>query len=92
MNSTEKKLKERIKELTCLYEVTSIIVHSDFSVHDKTFEAIIRCLQRAWSFPDDVQVVLNFESYHHVTNPQKGKLVTICEDIKLFNEVKGNFE
>ncbi|HDZ13498.1 MAG TPA: sensor histidine kinase, partial [Pricia sp.] len=30
MTTAEAKLKERVKELTCLYEVTSIIVNSDY--------------------------------------------------------------
>ncbi|MCK0132325.1 HAMP domain-containing histidine kinase [Flavobacteriaceae bacterium F08102] len=92
MTSTEEKLKERIKELTCLYEVTSIIAHSDFSMLDKTFEAVINCLQRAWKVQHDAQVALYFEGPPVVTNRQQGKLISIRENIRIFNEIKGYIE
>ena len=40
MTSAEAKLKERVKELTCLYEVTSIIVNADYDQIDAAPEAI----------------------------------------------------
>ena len=44
MTSAEAKLKERVKELTCLYEVTSIIVNADYDQIDASLEAIVYCL------------------------------------------------
>ena len=45
MNTTEDALKERIKELTCLYEVSSIIVNADFAAITETFKAIALSLK-----------------------------------------------
>lgn len=48
--SVEEKLQERIKELSCLYKVSSAIREHNDSVPD-TIEAIIHILKNAWRFP-----------------------------------------
>ena len=44
MITAEEKLKERIKELTCLYEITSIIVNCDHDQIEDAQKAILQCL------------------------------------------------
>lgn len=41
MTTVEDQLNERIKELTCLYEVTSIIVNCDYN-------EIVTCLKKEY--------------------------------------------
>lgn len=48
--SVEEKLQERIKELSCLYKISSAIREHNGSVPD-TIDAIIHILKNAWRFP-----------------------------------------
>ncbi|KKL88705.1 hypothetical protein LCGC14_1922060, partial [marine sediment metagenome] len=56
MNTTETALKERIKELTCLYEVSSILMNV---THEKLYDelkAIGASLKKAFQFPSETQI------------------------------------
>lgn len=89
MTPTEAKLRERIKELTCLYEVTSIIVNSDYDQIETTLEAIIYCLQKAWQFDEDTCVTLQHEHLCIETKKSFPQKVELSSDIKVFNKVSG---
>jgi signal transduction histidine kinase len=89
MTSTEAKLKERVKELTCLYEVTSIIVNSDYDQLETSLEAIVYCLKRAWQFEDVTEVLLSVGDYKVKTDDFRPDMVNIKSDIKIFNKVDG---
>ncbi len=92
METTEAKLKERIKELTCLYEVSSIIVNSDYDQLEPSLDAIAYCLKKALRFGDDAQVVLMSKDYRAETEGNNEKLVSLMSDIKVFNKVEGFLE
>ena len=49
---TQDKLKERVKELTCLYEVSKTISQSN-SLEKKVLKKIIFCIKNAWRFNED---------------------------------------
>ncbi len=89
MVSAEHKLKERIKELTCLYEVTSIIVNSDYDHLSASLEAITRCLKKAWQFADDTEVLLTSGEYRVQTDGFSPDMVTIQAVIQIFNKPEG---
>lgn len=89
MNTTEGKLKERIKELTCLYEVTSIIVNSDYEHLATSLEAIIHCLKKAWQFEEATEVLLSTGDYHFQTEGFKSDMVLIEAAIRVFNKPDG---
>ncbi|MGB6151485.1 MAG: HAMP domain-containing sensor histidine kinase [Pricia sp.] len=89
MVSTEAKLKERIKELTCLYEVTSIIANSDYDQLETSLEAIVYCMKRAWQFPDDTEVQLKTADFAVKTENFDPGRVFIKSDIRVFNIAEG---
>ncbi|BFP42472.1 hypothetical protein FGF1_33170 [Flavobacteriaceae bacterium GF1] len=89
MISTETKLKERVKELTCLYEVTSIIVNSDYDQLETSLEAIIHCMKRGWQFVDDAEVHLIVNGYEVRTEGYDSERVVLTSDIRIFNKVNG---
>ena len=60
--SLEEKLQERIKELSCLYQVSSAIREFEGS-YEATLESI------AWRFPELATVEIQCESYHLSSNP-----------------------
>ncbi|WP_338733577.1 sensor histidine kinase [Mangrovimonas cancribranchiae] len=76
MNVTaEEKLKERIKELTCLYEISSLIANSNLKNLQPTLQAICRSLKKAVQFPKDVSVELIVENYNlHEGRATDGKV------------------
>ncbi len=89
MTTAEAKLKERVKELTCLYEVTSIIVNSDYDQLEISLEAIVYCLKRAWQFEDATEVFLTVTGYEAQTDNYHEGMTAIRSNIKVFNKVDG---
>ena len=89
MTPVEAALKERVKELTCLYEVTSIIVNSDYDELDTSLEAIAYCLKRGWQFVEDTEAHLIANGYEVQTEGYGPGRVCITSDIKIFNKVEG---
>tara|TARA_R110002051_G_scaffold34256_3_gene76301 strand:+ start:20405 stop:21493 length:1089 start_codon:yes stop_codon:yes gene_type:complete len=89
MTTTEDILKERVKELTCLYEVTSIIVNTDYNQLQTSLEAIAYCLKRAWQFEKIAEVYLKVGEYKVVTDDYKPDMVSLTADIKVFNKIEG---
>ncbi|MEO9893163.1 HAMP domain-containing sensor histidine kinase [Aurantibacter sp.] len=89
MTTTEAKLKERIKELTCLYDVTSIIVNSDYDQLSTSLEAIVYCLKNAWQFENETEVILCTSSQNVQTKDFDNSMVFLESGIKVFNKVDG---
>ncbi|MGB3150867.1 MAG: HAMP domain-containing sensor histidine kinase [Maribacter sp.] len=89
MDSVEEKLKERVKELTCLYEVTSIIVNSDYDQLEASLEAIAYCLKRGWQFVEDTEAHLSVNGYEAQTEDYNTDSVSLTSEIKVFNTVEG---
>ncbi len=61
--SVEEKLRERTKELTCLYEVSEIILLHKNNIHE-TLESICAVLKKTWRFEEDVIVELQTNDEH----------------------------
>lgn len=86
MTSIEKALQERIKELTCLYKVSSIISIAHAESIDKTIMAIASCLKEAFQFPEQMEVIIQTQhTAGHVAED-----VTIHSDILVFNKKRGS--
>ncbi|SHJ37457.1 sensor histidine kinase [Pseudozobellia thermophila] len=92
MNSTKERLKERVKELTCLHEVSSIIVNADYDMLETSLEAIVKCLQRAWQFNEETEVLLTHEAYRITTRGYRSDMTCLRSDIKVFNKKEGFIE
>lgn len=88
MNTTDNALKERIKELTCLYEVSSIIVNADFEQIQDTIKAIVHSLKRAFQFPAHTNVSIETEIANY-TSGAINETLSIVANIKMFNKVTG---
>ncbi|WP_318344749.1 sensor histidine kinase [Flagellimonas baculiformis] len=92
VHTAEQKLKERIKELTCLYEVTSLIVNSDYEHIDEVLRAITSCLQRAWQFNEETYVELTSSMGTIKTEKRADTYVFLQSPIKVFNEENGHIK
>ncbi|MDO6759248.1 HAMP domain-containing sensor histidine kinase [Tamlana sp. 2_MG-2023] len=90
--NTEDALKERIKELTCLYEVSSIIVNADVEFIESTFTAIAFSLKKAFKHSKKTEIRIQTENFKVATCVLKENTVKMTSEIKLFNETKGYLE
>jgi len=86
-----KKLEERVKELSCLYGVSSAIrKHSDSIL--ETLEEICNITQHAWLFPEEAIVLMELENFRVVTADLPNNYIIQFSDILLFNENKGSIK
>lgn len=89
--SLSKRLEERIKELSCLYDVSSAIrKHSD-SV-DQTMEEICEITKKAWLYPDHAIVELQLQQLHIATSTIPKHHIVQDSAIKLFGQEKGSIK
>ncbi|TVZ60392.1 phospho-acceptor domain-containing protein [Flavobacteriaceae bacterium MAR_2010_105] len=89
MTNSEQELKERIKELTCLYEVSSIIVNADFEQLEHTFRAIAFSLKKAFQFPENTNILIETQTATSKTGELSNRSSSISTSILIFNKPKG---
>ena len=89
MDTTKNALKERIKELTCLYEVSSIIANTNFELIEDTLKAIAFSLKKAFQYPEKTDILIECETVSITTNSFSRDNLTIASSIKVFNTEKG---
>ncbi|MFD1160929.1 sensor histidine kinase [Hwangdonia seohaensis] len=91
-NKTEQALQERIKELTCLYEVSSIIVNANAELLQDTIKAIARSLKKGFQYPDKTVITITSGEFSARTGKCSEDAVAIQSDISIFNEVQGEIK
>ena len=90
--STEDKLKERIKELTCLYNVSSLIRNSDFSDIEGLLKGIAINIKASIRFPNAAFVEIQTKEHTIVEGKQNLDAIFILSAIKIFGEVYGSIK
>lgn len=85
--TTEQKLNERIKELSCLYKVSSTLLNGN-SIED-TLIQVCYILKEAWLHPNEATVSINLDHYNFETRGVTKKSVSQEENLVVFNEIKG---
>lgn len=88
-NSTEAALQERIKELTCLYEVSSIIANTNFELIEDTLRGIVFSLKKAFQYPDKTDIVLTYGDFCIKTSTFVEDDLMIASNINIFNTARG---
>ena len=86
--STEEKLQERIKELSCLYDISLILAKHEILLPN-TLEAIGKVLKKAWRFSGDALVEIKLENYFYLSEEIKEKTVFQHCEINLFSSRAG---
>lgn len=87
--SNKSELRERIKELTCLYEVSSIIVNADSEQLNHTLRAIAFSLKKAFQLPEMTEIAIDTQLGSVSTGTIAPKSASIFSLISIFNEPKG---
>lgn len=90
MSTTEEELKERIKELTCLYEVSSIISHANFGLIQDTMKAIAFSLKKAFQYPEKTDISIEISVFSFSTKAVQKNAVTLQSNVLIFNKNKGS--
>lgn len=67
VTSTEEKLRERVKELTCMYQLSTVFVNG--GSFDEMLPEIIATVKRAWRFSDDAIVELHIDKSQIISSP-----------------------
>lgn len=89
MNTTEAALKERIKELTCLHEVSSIIANTNFEFIEDTLKAIAFSLKKAFQYPTKTDIIVKSDTIAIQTGTCDEDDLNIVSNINIFNKAKG---
>ncbi|MFD1616340.1 sensor histidine kinase [Gelatiniphilus marinus] len=89
MINAEQALKERIKELTCLYEVSSIIGDTSQDLIQDTLKAVALSLKKAFQFPIKTVVTFVLDKVVVSSDAQLNNELKIQSNIKVFNKVEG---
>ncbi|APX99953.1 sensor histidine kinase [Lacinutrix venerupis] len=89
MSSAEKALKERIKELTCLYEVSSIVENANIEHIESTLKAITYSLKKGFQFPKETEIEIITKANTVSTNKSTENTVIIKANISIFNKAEG---
>lgn len=89
VNTTEEALKERIKELTCLYEVSLSISNANFEDISGTLKTIAKSIQKAFLYPKKTGVSICVKSLSVKTETYKESTVSINSIITIFNKDAG---
>jgi len=89
MSDTEEALKERIKELTCLYEVSSIIVNADSKEIKETLQGIALSLKKGFQFFKTTEIAIKTSLDFYKTGTIN-KTNCLTSNILIFNRVEGS--
>jgi signal transduction histidine kinase len=68
-------LQERLKELSCLYEITSLISARNFDFDEK-IQKIVERIPEAWCFPDDAICILRLKDNYWTSKPVEGETIS----------------
>ena len=85
------KLIERIKELNCLYSVSSLRASTDFSL-DQILQAVVDFIPPAIQYPDITCARIRFDRYEFKTNNFKDTKWKLSQEIIMNNECIGTVE
>ena len=85
------RLRERIKELNCLYDISSFRDATDFSL-DAVLQAVIDFIPPAFQFPEITCARIIFDRYEFTTKNFKATRWKLAHEITVNNERIGTLE
>ena len=85
------KLKERIKEIKCLYDISSLRDETNFSLDD-ILQGIVDFIPSAIQYPEIACARILFNRYDFTTKNFKDTKWKLSQEIKVYNERIGALE
>ncbi|MBN1256430.1 MAG: ATP-binding protein [Planctomycetes bacterium] len=90
-NSAELALRERVKELTCLYAIAQLAAEPGLSI-DEILEAIVKLIPPAWQYPEITSARILLDGGIYATPSFKETLYKQKTDIIVNNILRGFVE
>ncbi|TXD47268.1 sensor histidine kinase [Polaribacter sp. IC073] len=87
--SIEDKLNERIKELTCLYKVSSLIRNDNFKSTKSLLKQISVSVRKAIRFPEEAFVEIKIGDCSVIAGEKIEDAIFLISAIKSFKKIKG---
>ena len=91
LGSVSNKLGERIKELNCLYDISSLRYGTNFSL-DEVLQAVVDFIPPAIQYPEITCARIRFDRYDFITKNFKDTKWKLSQEIKVNNERIGTLE
>lgn len=88
---TQSELRERIKELTCTYDIAKIVEQPEISTED-ILQGIVEILPQAWQYPEITSAQIIFDNSSFTTSGFKIGKHTQRADILVSGEKRGIIE
>ena len=85
--TTKEKLKERIKELSCLYSISTIFL-KELTIEETLIE-ISKIVKIAWRYPHDAHVEIQLDTFYVLTDSLAEANVSQGSTIKVFDKKAG---
>jgi len=84
-------LRERVKELNCLYSISKLVEKDDFGSYD-AFRKIIDIMRQSWQFPETTCVRLVIDYQEYTTKKFRETMWQQLADIFVSNDKRGSIE
>jgi hypothetical protein len=91
LGNVSDKLGERIKELNCLYDISSLRYGTNFSLDD-VLQAVVDFIPPAIQYPEITCARIIFDHYEFTTKNYKDTKWKLSQEIKVNNERVGALE
>ncbi len=91
LKKSEHNLRERVKELTCLYELSKLVESLDYSLKE-ILQGTLDLIPPAWQFPEITCARISFYGQEFKTKNFKETTWKQKADIKRINEIIGTIE
>lgn len=85
-------LKERVKELECLYEISQLAFEKQDKELEEILSDILTILPKAWQFPDITHARINIDDIDHKTINYKNGQHKLISDIIINGQIRGFVE
>ena len=85
------RLKERMKELNCLYDISSFRDGTNFSL-DEVLQTIVEFIPPAIQYPEITCARIMFDRYEFITKNFRETKWKLSQEIKVYNERIGDLE
>ena len=84
-------LRERVKELTCLYDIARLLAHSE-SPLDEVLRQVVERLPSGWLYPESAAVRITLDQRIHESGGVKELVQRMQADIVVDNQKRGTVE
>jgi signal transduction histidine kinase len=88
----EAALKERVKELECLYEISHLAFEKQEKELEEILNDILKILPKAWQFPHITHARINFDDIDYKTHNYKKGQHKLTSDIIINGQTRGFVE